>query len=77
MGKDDVITVNQSEWNVIAAAFPRPGTKVYLDGVMVELCKMKPNRTYLNFIADYCEKYVPGYSRVGHRLIDTLESVLP
>jgi len=35
----------------------------------------KAETTWDNAVGDWGEKYVAGYSRVGHRAIDTVESV--
>ncbi|KAF2274445.1 uncharacterized protein EI97DRAFT_495421 [Westerdykella ornata] len=73
----ELITVPEAEWDRIAAEFPRPGMKGYFSGVMIGLCVLKPEMTYANFVGDWGEKYVQGYTRVGHRVIDLLEAVLP
>lgn len=74
-----LITVTQDEWDAIASEFPRPGLRGYLRGVMVGLCRMKPETTYRNFVGDYGEVFLggEGYTRVGHREVDLLEKTLP
>ncbi|PVH92778.1 hypothetical protein DM02DRAFT_698415 [Periconia macrospinosa] len=73
----DLITVNQTEYDAISTVYPRSGLLGYLNETSIELCKLKPAATYLNFVGDWGEKYVPGYTKVGHRVIDLLESALP
>jgi hypothetical protein len=69
--------VNRSEHGAIEEAFPKQGLKGYINETFIELCKLKPEMTYQNFVGDWGEKYVDGYTKVGHRVIDLLESVLP
>jgi hypothetical protein len=69
--------VTQAEYDAIAAEFPKPGLGGYLNETFIELCKLKPEKTYGNFVGDWGEKYIPGYTKVGHRNIDVLESALP
>jgi len=60
------------------AEFPRqPGMKGYFTDLMVGFCISKPQVTYSNFQGDYGERYVEGYTRVGHRQIDRIDKVLP
>ncbi|KAF2187354.1 hypothetical protein K469DRAFT_570351 [Zopfia rhizophila CBS 207.26] len=73
----DLITVNQAEWEQIAIEFPRQGLKGYFRDVMTGLCRFKPDTTYQNFVGDYGEVFMKNYTRVGHRLVDLMESVLP
>lgn len=73
----DLITVDQGEWQTILDEFPRPGFKDYFTDVMVGLCRLKPEQTYLNFVGDYGEKYLANYTKVGHRIIDILDKALP
>ena len=72
-----LVTVNQTEWEQIAAEFPRQGLKGYVRDSLTGLCTFKPETTYQNFVGDYGEEFVQDYTRVGHRVVDLLESVLP
>jgi hypothetical protein len=71
----DLVTVTQSEWDTIAAEYPRPGLREYVKDTFVQLCTMKPLATYNNLAGDWGDKYVPGYSRVGYRAIDLVEAL--
>jgi len=73
----DLITVNQTEWQNILDAFPRYEFGSYIRGVLVNLCVTKPETTYGNPVGDLGERYVANYSRVGHRIIDIFDQVLP
>ena len=44
---------------------------------MIGFCVTKPQVTYGTFEGDFGEKYVEGYSRVGKRFIDVIESIVP
>jgi hypothetical protein len=51
--------------------------KGYFDNTMITLCVQKPNTTYSNFVGDWGEEYVDGYSRAGSRVIDIVPPRLP
>jgi hypothetical protein len=65
------------EWEQVNAAFPRQDFKNNIIGHHIELCRLKPNSTYGTYQADFGENYLKeeGYSEVGYRNIDLLESV--
>jgi len=68
--------VNQTEYAAIEAAFPSHKLLTTVREGLVELCRLKPATTYANYVGDWGEKYLPGYTRVGHRSMDLLEAVL-
>lgn len=72
----DLITVEQTQWDAIAEAFPRKGLKSYFNDVMVHLCEVKPETTWDNFVSDYGEVLVEGFNRTGHRIVDLTQRVL-
>jgi protein tyrosine phosphatase (PTP) superfamily phosphohydrolase (DUF442 family) len=71
-----LITVTQPEWEAIAAEFPRTGMKGYFNETMITLCTQKQNTTFSNFVGDWGEEYVEGYTRVGTRSIDIIPPLL-
>lgn len=72
----DVVTVAQAQWDGIAKAYPRGGLRAYFNGVMVGLCVGKPGTTWDNFVGDYGEVFLEGFSRTGHRTVDLTEGGL-
>jgi hypothetical protein len=68
--------VTQAEWENILEAFPRSHFKDYFIGTLANLCRLKPQVTYDNFLAGFGENYVPGYNKTGHRIVDLIEAVL-
>ncbi|KAJ5778665.1 hypothetical protein N7520_001911 [Penicillium odoratum] len=61
-------------FNDVVAVFPRESFLENVKGIMCDLCKVKPQSTYDNFVAEYGEKYVEGYDRTGKKTIDFLEA---
>jgi hypothetical protein len=51
--------------------------KGYFNDTMITLCTQKPGTTYSNFVGDWGEEYVEGYTRVGTRPIDIMPPLLP
>ncbi|PVH90864.1 hypothetical protein DM02DRAFT_708676 [Periconia macrospinosa] len=72
----DLITVNETEYAAIEAAFPSHKLLTTIREDLVELCRIKPATTYTTFVGDWGEKYLPGYTRVGHRSVDLLEAIV-
>ncbi|EGU77363.1 hypothetical protein FOPG_18088 [Fusarium oxysporum f. sp. conglutinans race 2 54008] len=68
------VAVKQDEWDRISKEFPRTGLRQFFRDVMIGLCTSKPSTAYNNFMADYGEAYVEGYTEVGKRVIDFLEA---
>lgn len=58
-------------------AYPRLGLIGEVKQIMCGLCVTKPQSTYDNSIGDWGEKFVEGYSRVGHRGVDALMQFTP
>jgi len=52
--------------------YPRAGFKDGVKKAMCGLCERKPETTYNNFVADFGEAYVEGYSRVGKKMMEAL-----
>jgi hypothetical protein len=73
----DLITVTQTEYDQITKEFPSKGQKALFMDVAIHLCQFKPETTYDNIIGDFGDKYVQNYTRVGHRLVDVMEAVMP
>ncbi|KAF2120235.1 hypothetical protein BDV96DRAFT_321375 [Lophiotrema nucula] len=68
-----VVGITEEEFDGIAKEFPREGLRGYLRETMCGLCKRKPETTYLNFVGDYGERYVEGYSKEGKLIVDLFE----
>lgn len=58
--------LTQEVFDRIAIEFPRKGLVDGVTNAACGLCRQKPDATYDGFVADFGEKYVEGYSRVGH-----------
>ena len=63
------------EWEAVVKEYPRLGLKEGVKEIMCELCRNKPETTYDNFVGDYGEKYVEGYSLDGKKAVDLIEAV--
>ncbi|KAH8821785.1 hypothetical protein F5884DRAFT_769062 [Xylogone sp. PMI_703] len=57
----------------VVKEFPRDGFVSGVADIMCHFCKTKPDTTYDNFVGEYGDKYVDGYSRQGKLIIDHLE----
>jgi hypothetical protein len=66
--------VSKDQWEEIVKEYPRLNMKDAAREILCNVCKKKPETTYDNFLRDYGEKYVEGYSVVGKRIIDALEN---
>jgi hypothetical protein len=73
----DKVAATMQEWEQVNAAFPRVRFKEHIFEQNIELCRLKPESTYGTYVADFGEKYLneEGYSEVGYRNIDLLETV--
>ncbi|KAK3066317.1 hypothetical protein LTR53_017385 [Teratosphaeriaceae sp. CCFEE 6253] len=65
-------TMTQAEWDAIVAEFPRHGFRDGVVEIMCGLCRTKPETTYDNFVADFGDALVEGYSSKGHRPIEMI-----
>jgi HD domain len=66
--------VGQEKWDEVTKEYPRMAMKDHAKELLCNICKKKPETTYDNFLRDYAEKYMEGYSVVGKRIIDALEN---
>ena len=64
-------------WNVIVKELPRLGLKEGIREIMCGLCRTKPETTYDNFVGDYGERYVEGFTLTGKKVIDLIEAITP
>ncbi|KAK3322828.1 hypothetical protein B0H66DRAFT_475018, partial [Apodospora peruviana] len=64
--------VTEAEYNAVVAEFPKimNQTKQVLTGILW-YCRNKALSTYDTFLQPFSEMFVPGYSAVGHRVIDS------
>ncbi|MCJ1252908.1 hypothetical protein MMC24_000714 [Lignoscripta atroalba] len=62
------------EYNKIVREFPRLGLKEGVREIMCHLCKTKPETTYDNFVGQYGERFVKGFSLVGKLGVDHIEN---
>lgn len=70
----DIVTVTREEFEGINKEFPFPESdREFFVGQLVQLCVTKPDTTYDNYVGDFGERYVAGYSRVGRRAIDFMD----
>ncbi|KFZ25500.1 hypothetical protein V502_00024 [Pseudogymnoascus sp. VKM F-4520 (FW-2644)] len=57
-------------YNQIIAEFPTLGLKDDIKEIFCNFCRTKPETTYDNFLAEFGEKFVEGYSREGKGAVD-------
>lgn len=69
-------TITQQEWDAIVAEYPRKGFRDGVVEIMCGLCKTKPETTYDNFVSDFGEELVPGFTREGHRAFEMISSTV-
>lgn len=62
--------LSQAEWNAVAKAYPREGLRDGMIEKMCGFCKEKPATTFDNFVGDFGEALVSGYSRKPNRFFD-------
>ena len=67
--------VSQEQWDEVCREYPRTNMKDAARELLCNVCKKKPETTYDNFLKDFGEKHVEGYSAVGKRIIDAIENV--
>ncbi|KAK5698319.1 hypothetical protein LTR17_023761 [Elasticomyces elasticus] len=60
-------TITIEEYDAIVAKYPRQGFRNGFKEVMCGLCKTKPETTFDNFVADFGDQFVEGYTSKGHR----------
>lgn len=65
------------EWNGIVETFPRTGLQGEVRGIAVHLCQTKKATTVDNWVSQFGEKYIPGFSLAGERVIDYIEGGVP
>ena len=66
------------EWDSVVKDFPRLGLKEGIKDIMCWLCQTKPETTYDNFVGQFGERFVEGYSLKGKGTVDWMEeSTLP
>ena len=71
-------TITWDEFDAVNKEFPRLRFFNGTTEIFLGLCRTKPNTTYDNFLSDFGEVYIDGFTRVGHRLIDMVaNSTLP
>jgi hypothetical protein len=69
-------SVSGEQWDAICKEYPRLNSmKDAAREMLCNVCRRKPDTTYDNFLKDYGEKHVEGYSAVGKRVIDALENM--
>lgn len=62
------------EWRTVVTEVPRLGMREGVREIMCGLCRNKPESTWDNFVGDFGERYVEGYSLEGRKVIDVMES---
>ncbi|KAK4949562.1 hypothetical protein LTR10_012180 [Elasticomyces elasticus] len=65
-------TMTVEEYNAIVAKYPRHGFREGVKEIMCGLCRTKPETTYDNFVADFGDQFVEGYSTKGRRPFDLI-----
>ena len=61
-------------YNLIIEELPRLGMVEGITEIMCHLCRTKPQTTYDNFVGQFGERYVEGFSLKGTQFIDLLEA---
>ncbi len=67
--------VSREQWDEVCREYPRVNMKDAAREMLCNVCRKKPETTYDNFLKDFGEKHVEGYSAVGKRVIDAIENV--
>ena len=62
--------LSQAEWDGVVEAYPRDGLRDGLIGKMCGFCRDKPATTFDNFVGDFGEELVEGYSSKPNRFFD-------
>ncbi|KAK3630127.1 hypothetical protein LTR56_017653 [Elasticomyces elasticus] len=65
-------TMAIEEYNAIVAEYPRHGFREGVKEIMCGLCRTKPATTYDNFVSDFGDQFVEGYSTKGRRPFDLI-----
>lgn len=66
--------LSHAQWDAVAEAYPRDGLRDGLIGKMCGFCRDKPETTVDNFVGDFGEAFVEGYSRNGKRFFDAFNA---
>ncbi|KAK3632476.1 hypothetical protein LTR56_016358 [Elasticomyces elasticus] len=69
-------TMTVEEYNAIVAKYPRQGFRDGVKEIMCGLCRTKPETTYDNFVADFGDQFVEGYSTKGRRPFDLIMATI-
>ncbi len=54
--------VGQARWEAVVAEYPRLDMRKAATEMLCNMCKRKPETTYDNFLRDFGDRYVEGYS---------------
>ena len=78
VGPDNVYggVLTKEIWDGIAIADPRAGLVDGCKQIMCELCRRKPQTTYDNFVGEFGDEYIEGYSRDGKRVLDIMRATM-
>ncbi|KAK5687140.1 hypothetical protein LTS10_001277 [Elasticomyces elasticus] len=68
-------TMTRKGWDAVVAEYPRHGFRKGVKEIMCGLCRTKPETTYDNFVADFGDQFVEGYTTKGHRALDVIMAV--
>ncbi|KAH6844498.1 hypothetical protein B0I37DRAFT_164466 [Chaetomium sp. MPI-CAGE-AT-0009] len=65
--------ISEPEYAAVLDVFPPAADfKASVVETMSWLCRTKPEMTYETFMQGYGDRFVPGYSAVGHRTVDRI-----
>ena len=71
-------TITWEEFDAVNKEYPRLRFFNGTTEIFLGLCRTKPETTYDNFLSDFGEAYIPGFTRKGHTLVDVVaNSTLP
>ena len=62
--------LSRDVYTKIVEEFPLLGLKESIKDIFCGFCKTKPETTYDNFVGEFGEKFLEGYSRKGKTAID-------
>lgn len=68
--------LTQEVWDAIVKEFPRTDFIEGVTEILCGLCRTKPVTTYDNFVGNFGEAYVEGYSLKGKKMVDGLKAVV-
>jgi hypothetical protein len=71
-GLGEAVVVKRGVWDQIVGEYPRDGFRQGVKEVMCHLCREKPGTTYDNFVGQFGERFVEGFSTERGQFIEVM-----